>query len=214
MVIAQLECDQAVRALVDKLDQVYDFMIQDETLGQISSMLSILGQISQQTLESACFIRDYPETKSFWKGLGKDILAETDSEIQRYSDALDALMQSFHDRVARDVAIYTHRTGELLDLSGITYAANAGLDTRKQCLPGMRTEVLFQITDWVNSTEDNAPRVLWLSGTAGKGKSAIAHTITKWFSDAGGLGSCYCFDQDRGADRRHEKIFSTIARSV
>jgi hypothetical protein len=56
--------------------------------------------------------------------------------------------------------------------------------------------------------------VLWLSGPAGKGKSAIAHTIAKWFSDAGGLGSCYCFDRDREADRRHEKIFSTIARDL
>ncbi|KAG1896112.1 uncharacterized protein F5891DRAFT_959067, partial [Suillus fuscotomentosus] len=84
----------------------------------------------------------------------------------------------------------------------------------KQCLQGTRTEVLSQITDWVNSTEDDVPRVLWLSGNAGKGKSAIAHTVVKWFSDAGGLGSCYCFDQDRGADRHHEKIFSTISCSV
>jgi hypothetical protein len=65
MVIAQSDRDQAVLGLVNKLDQVYGFMIQDETLGQISSMRSILGQISQQTLECARFIRDYSETKSF-----------------------------------------------------------------------------------------------------------------------------------------------------
>ncbi|KAG1868778.1 hypothetical protein C8R48DRAFT_120095 [Suillus tomentosus] len=65
MVIAQSDRDQAVHHLVDKLDQVFDFMIQDETLGQISSMRGILGQISQQTLECARFIRDYSETKSF-----------------------------------------------------------------------------------------------------------------------------------------------------
>ncbi|KAG2339588.1 hypothetical protein BDR05DRAFT_614424, partial [Suillus weaverae] len=65
-----------------------------------------------------------------------------------------------------------------------------------------------------NSTGDNVPRVLWLSGPAGKGKSAIAHTIAKWFGDVGGLGSCYSFDRQREADRRHEKIFSTIARDL
>jgi len=65
MVIAQSDRDQAVLGLVNKLDQVYSFMIQDETLGQISSMPGILGQISQQTLECARFIRDYSETKSF-----------------------------------------------------------------------------------------------------------------------------------------------------
>jgi hypothetical protein len=46
MVIAQSDRDQAVLGLVNKLDEVYGFMIQDDTLGQISSMRSILGQIS------------------------------------------------------------------------------------------------------------------------------------------------------------------------
>jgi hypothetical protein len=103
---------------------------------------------------------------------------------------------------------------EILDLIGMTYADGAGLDTRKQCLQGTRTEILSEITEWVKSTGDNVPRVLWLSGPAGKGKSAIAHTIAKWFEDAGGLGSCYSFDRQREADRRHEKIFSTIARDL
>src|SRR6267154_5177269 len=96
----------------------------------------------------------------------------------------------------------------------MTYAAGAGLDTRKQCLPGTRMEILSQITDWINSIGDDVPRVMWLSGPAGKGKSAIAHTIARWFKDMGGLGSCYCFDRHREADRRHEKIFSTIARDL
>jgi hypothetical protein len=96
----------------------------------------------------------------------------------------------------------------------MTYADGAGLDTRKQCLAGTRMEILSQITEWVNSTEDNTPCVLWLSGPAGKGKSAIAHTIAKSFEDMGGLGSCYSFDRQREADRRHEKIFSTIARDL
>ncbi|KAG2040347.1 hypothetical protein BDR03DRAFT_858501, partial [Suillus americanus] len=99
-------------------------------------------------------------------------------------------------------------------LGSVTYADSAGLDTRKECLQGTRTEILSDIMEWVNSTGDNAQRVLWLSGPAGKGKSAIAHTIAKWVNDVGGLGSCYCFDRQREADRRHEKIFSTIARDL
>src|SRR5258708_32780820 len=45
-------------------------------------------------------------------------------------------------------------------------------------------------------------------------KSAIAHTIANWFNDMGGLGSCFCFDRHREADKRHEKVFSTIARDL
>jgi hypothetical protein len=143
---------------------------------------------------------------------------------------LDKLMDNFQKQVTRDVAIYVHRTGkglcvllsrhlfmspgETLDLSGMSYADGAGRDTGKQCLPGTRTEIISDITDWINSTGDDVQRVLWLSGPAGKGKSAIAHTIANWFNDVGGLGSCYCFDHQRAADRRHERIFSTIARDL
>jgi hypothetical protein len=81
----------------------------------------------------------------------------------------------------------------------------------KQCLPETRTEILSRITDWVNDGGDTAERVLWLSGPAGTGKSAIAHTIAKQFNDKGVLGSCFCFDK---TEKRHEKIFSTIARDL
>jgi hypothetical protein len=94
------------------------------------------------------------------------------------------------------------------------YAAGAGLDTTKQCLPGTRTDILFQITEWINDSRDAAQRMLWLSGPAGTGKSAIAHTIANWFDDLGGLGSCFCFNKDLRADKRHEKVFSTIARDL
>jgi hypothetical protein len=81
----------------------------------------------------------------------------------------------------------------------------------KQCLPGTRKEILSQIMDWINGSGDAAERVLWLSGPAGTGKSAIAHTIAKWFSDMALLGSCFCFDK---AEERHDKFFSTIARDL
>jgi hypothetical protein len=94
------------------------------------------------------------------------------------------------------------------------YAAGAGLNTFKCCLPDTRNELLTEIKSWIGSTEKDVPRVLWLSGTAGRGKSAIAHTIANWSNELGGLGACFCFDRTRGADRLHQKIFTTIARDL
>jgi len=94
------------------------------------------------------------------------------------------------------------------------YAAAAGLNTTKHCLPGTREDILSEIKSWISETGEDVPRVLWLSGTAGKGKSAIAHTIANWSKEAGCLGSCFCFDRTRVADHRHEKIFTTIARDL
>ncbi|KAG2361466.1 hypothetical protein BDR07DRAFT_1485851 [Suillus spraguei] len=137
-ILAQTERDKSVQSL-EKLKQVYHFMSQDDTLGQISSKRSIAGRIAQQTLGCARFIGDYSE-------------------------------KGFCDEL-----------GDKLDLSGMSYAAGAGRDTTKQCLLGTRTDILSQITEWINDSRDTAQCVLWLSGPAGKGKSAIAHTIANWF---------------------------------
>ena len=96
----------------------------------------------------------------------------------------------------------------------MVYADGAGRDTSKHCLPGTREDILSDIKNWIDNTEEDVQRILWLSGTAGKGKSAIAHTIASWFHERGGLGAFFCFDRTREADRRHEKIFTTVARDL
>ena len=94
------------------------------------------------------------------------------------------------------------------------YANGAGRDTSKRCLPGTREGILSEIKDWIDNIGDDVEQVLWLSGTAGKGKSAIAHTIADWFDERGGPGACFCFDRTQEAERRHESIFPTMARDL
>ncbi|KAG2105115.1 uncharacterized protein F5147DRAFT_762011 [Suillus discolor] len=65
IILAQTERDQSVQSLLEKLEHVYRFMSQKDTLEEISSKRSIAGRIAQQTLECACFIRDYSEKKNF-----------------------------------------------------------------------------------------------------------------------------------------------------
>lgn len=214
IVLAQVDRDKALLGLVIKVAQVYDFICQDETLGQISSMGDIISQISQQILECAYFIRDYSMTENFWPRLKNHIFSDTDSTIQKYIESLDAFMEDFRNQTLRDVAIFVHHTGDELNLIGMTYAVGAGLDTAKQCIPGTRKNFISQIMNWIDKSGDSAGRVLWLSGTAGTGKTAIAHTIAGSFIGARGLCSCYCFDRHQKGDLRHQKIFSTIARDL
>jgi len=101
-----------------------------------------------------------------------------------------------------------------LELNGLAYAHGAGYNTTKQCLPGTRVEVLSEIENWARTTDLNVPRVLWINGAAGTGKSAIAHTIAIKFDRNNELGSFVCFDRTYLAERRHEKIFSTFARDL
>ena len=94
------------------------------------------------------------------------------------------------------------------------YAGGASLDKGKLCLEGTREELLKEISDWVNHIEKDTPRIFWLHGPAGMGKSSIAHTIAHQFQRLERLGSCFCFDRSRMGERRHEKVFSTIAQDL
>ncbi len=88
------------------------------------------------------------------------------------------------------------------------YAEGAGLNTQKLCLEGTRGEILDEITDWINNVDDNAPRLFCLHGTAGSRKSAIAHTIAHRFQALGRLGSFFCFDRNRAAERPPSRFVS------
>ena len=94
------------------------------------------------------------------------------------------------------------------------YAGGAGLNTQKICLQDTREELLKEISDWINNVDKGTPRIFWLHGPAGTGKSSIAHTIAHQFQELERLGSCFCFDRSRLAERRHEKVFSMIAQDL
>ena len=94
------------------------------------------------------------------------------------------------------------------------YAGGAGFNKRKRCLEGTREELLKEISDWIHNLEKDTRRIFWLHGPAGTGKSSIAHTIAHQFQQLERLGSCFCFDRSRMGERRHEKVFGTIAKDL
>ena len=93
----------------------------------------------------------------------------------------------------------------------MAYAHGAGYNTTKQCLAGTRVEILAEIEQWACSPNPNTQPVFWLKGAAGTGKSAIAHTLAVQFDHYNEMGSFLSFDRNYLAERRHEKVFSTMA---
>ncbi|KIL54742.1 hypothetical protein M378DRAFT_62374, partial [Amanita muscaria Koide BX008] len=91
----------------------------------------------------------------------------------------------------------------------IAYAEGAGMDTDKACLDGTREEIQREVIDWIDDADPSAPSILWLSGPAGTGKSAIAHSIACAMKDSGALGSCFCFK--KGDVNRYTKMLPTIS---
>ncbi|KIK27129.1 hypothetical protein PISMIDRAFT_66777, partial [Pisolithus microcarpus 441] len=213
-IIAQANLDYAVSQLLEKVGSVYAFLSENETIKKIDSMKGSLAKIAQVMSACAQFIKDYSETTNFWKRLGKNIMHETQTTVSNYTKTLDELMQQYRDCQTRDIQINIYRVLEDLNMEGMAYAGGAGLNTMKKCLESTRREILEDIISWANDASPDTPCILWLHGQAGRGKSAIAHTIASWFKDMGGLGSCFCFARDRQGERREEKMLTTIARDL
>lgn len=101
-----------------------------------------------------------------------------------------------------------------IDLSSLVYVKNNGYNTSKQCLANTRSDILNEIRSWARSPLEDVPPIFWLHGTAGSGKSAIAHTIAIEFDNDKQLGSFFPFDRTYLAERRHEMVFTTIAHDL
>jgi len=123
-------------------------------------------------------------------------------------------MQDLRDRAVLNVQVGVQQIREDLSLDSLVCAGQVGLIKGKKCLDGTRAEILNEILDWINNTDPATPPIFWLHGQAGRGKSAIAHTIASQVQNLGMLGSCFCFNRARHHEGLHVKLFTTIARHL
>ena len=105
-------------------------------------------------------------------------------------------------------------TGDAIKLNDMPYASGARYTQEKGCLPGTRESVLREICDILNNPAEDAPQVCLLTGVAGSGKSAIAHSIARLYDGQKRLGSSYCFSSSDVARRNPQNLFTTIARDL
>jgi len=87
---------------------------------------------------------------------------------------------------------------------------------REECTAGTRVKILEDITRWANDSSPGSPRVFWLTGQAGSGKTTIAYTITKWFENGKAdlhtvLGANFLCSRQFEETRERTRIVPTIA---
>jgi hypothetical protein len=105
------------------------------------------------------------------------------------------------------------RLQDRADLARLPYAKEATYDSEpSRSLPGTRTEMLKQVTDW--ATDKTGKRIFWLCGKAGTGKSSISRSVAQKLDDDGLLGASFFFKRGQ-ADRSHAKLLiPTIVRQL
>ncbi|KAG6327872.1 hypothetical protein ID866_11217, partial [Astraeus odoratus] len=216
IIINQESLDDSVSTLLPKIQEVFEFLIAKDTLEYINveAKASILAQLGQVVNNCAEFVTKYGERKSIATRLGKHFLLDTQPDIDDFKQRMDALMLQYRDCALQSTHVTVSRLSEDFKIDGMAFATGVGLMKTKMCLDGTRTKILADIMNWIDDSDVNAPRIFWLHGQAGKGKSAIAHTIAMWFKNVGKLGSCFCFTRDRQAEHLEQKMFTTIAHDM
>ncbi|GJJ11003.1 hypothetical protein Clacol_005232 [Clathrus columnatus] len=222
VIVYTQDVDQNILDLFETLDATYKFIEDTKEIENYPSYKCILSTLAKQTVDCAYFIRDYAKNASFWARVGKNVIGgPIKTRVQTYQTAFSRLLANFGTHLSLDTKLavgrvleLNHEICEVLYLDSLPYAVGAGLNTGKQCLLGTRMEVLNEIVDWINNADESCPKLFWLAGAAGVGKSAIAHSIAVRFESIGRLGSFFCFDRNFSLERRQDKIFSTIARDL
>jgi hypothetical protein len=72
-------------------------------------------------------------------------------------------------------------------------------------------DLLAQIDDWLDDESATRPRVMWLNGLAGTGKSTIARTVAAAARERGILAASFFFSRDHQERRRSANIVPSIA---
>ena len=103
---------------------------------------------------------------------------------------------------------------ESIDLNDMPYAAGARYVQEKGCLWGTWEAVIQEICNILNDPAEDAPRVCLLTGAAGSGKSAIAHSVARLYDGQKRLGSSYCFIRSDIVKRHPQNVFSTISHNL
>ncbi|EIN12156.1 WD40 repeat-like protein [Punctularia strigosozonata HHB-11173 SS5] len=235
-VISQVEIDQSVRDLLDTIEAVYEFMDQAQPVSCVIPAAKLLTALAQQTTECGYFIRDYAKNKNFVRRTASNALkslvhpAEAAPKLVRdYQDKFAELKEQLLDGstirteiAVQEVNLVLRRVLNTVEETAVDVqmmrlydacARGSRFNSEKRCLPGTRQTILQNIVDWINDPLDPR-RMFLLSGPAGSGKSAIAHTIAALFHEIRCLGSSYCFDRSKAELTRTSPFFPTIARDL
>ncbi|KDQ54630.1 hypothetical protein JAAARDRAFT_696886, partial [Jaapia argillacea MUCL 33604] len=219
-VINQIALDAKVNRLADVIREIYEAAKDADPLKEYGTIGKTLQCMLMQTTECAYFIREYAETKGFASRTVKNQVYPIDAKIELFKTTFDGLKSDLQNKATIQSSIAVFRMldtvtdiEEALVLHDLPYAS-ASYQIELGCLPGSRQEILEEIIDWVNSASEDSTqsRVFLITGIAGSGKSAIAHTIARHFSDQKRLGSSLFFKRD--ITERPETLFGTIARDL
>ncbi|KAJ7209403.1 hypothetical protein C8J57DRAFT_1484281 [Mycena rebaudengoi] len=195
------DTDHKLCKLVQTMVDLYSFVGDTEFLTEkIKSLEDNVLAIVKQTLECALFIQEYT-VNGFCSRAVRNTWTNPDKRIDDLSEALVRLKDSIDGSLTVQGLFLSAKV--LQKLEGLVQSdtlkklnpVDMNATSRPLCLPGTRSKILNEISEWLTVPSDSA-NILWLSGVAGSGKSTISTTISESFRAVDRLGAFLFFDRN------------------
>ncbi|KAG8776039.1 hypothetical protein FRC12_001125 [Ceratobasidium sp. 428] len=139
--------------------------------------------------------------------------AAISSEIQEQSEAYIAKFEELRREFDSRVGVQALRVAEIermnAKLGELKPADLASYDPNRKCLAGTRANIIDELTDWVQQP-DTAPRLAWVHGLAGLGKSSIATSVCLQLDNQHTLASSFFCRRDSPELRDPRRVLTTI----
>ncbi|KAF5372434.1 hypothetical protein D9757_009930 [Collybiopsis confluens] len=132
----------------------------------------------------------------------QDMVAGLDKESQKIQTQLQVF------------ALTESRMNRMFDMWPLARHASYNASIRHDiCTPETRVEILARLKDWISDTSGHSPSIFWIRGMAGMGKSTIAKTICKKYSNRVGdcqLGASFFCSRQSAELRSQQNVIPTI----
>ncbi|PPR00447.1 hypothetical protein CVT24_004508 [Panaeolus cyanescens] len=142
--------------------------------------------------------------------------------VERFQVEGNVQGQFSHHRIEKDLDIVKDQMtvvisqGQAALVDTLPRARQASFDSGRTggpttCFQGTRINVLKTLEAWIGSDDEHQPRVYWLNGLAGVGKSTIAKTISEFAHKKHWLGGSFFFSRGDQDLSNFSLVFPTLA---
>ncbi|KZO90415.1 hypothetical protein CALVIDRAFT_542675 [Calocera viscosa TUFC12733] len=125
---------------------------------------------------------------------------------------LEMGVDSIRDEI-RNIPVTADSPPAILDT--LPYASGASWNSLNTCMPGTRTSLLEDVTNWMRSANTTGPaQIYWIVGVAGSGKTALANSLSSIAAEKNWLVSSFFFNRMSDERNKPEKFVTTFARDL
>ncbi|KAG9088911.1 hypothetical protein FS749_001766, partial [Ceratobasidium sp. UAMH 11750] len=195
------ELVENIAGMIPSVESVRD--LADADLAEtVIAMLNLIEDVS-------LFILKFKSHGSLERAFRSAFNSTTQDQMDVFVGKFRRLSEQFDRRVnvqALRAAEIDRTKAKLKELHPVDLAS---YDPSRQCVASTRVEIIDELVNWAQ-TSDDGPRLAWVHGLAGLGKSSVATSVSVRLNSQEVLASSFFCKRDNPELRDPRRVLSTI----